>query len=372
MSKNITIQEGGTAKSMTVHKLKTNLVGGGTCLWVPEDEVSLGTKHITENGTYTASDDSKYGYLQVTVNVPGGAGSASNSGTPTTSGGTTPGGVGSAVIGTDPTDGNEYGVGVDENGNLVTTKIPSSINIGKAPDKTEYSDGETIDYGGIIVTLKGADGEPFSNSDYPNGRIPFEELLFPITIIDVSTFDENIDEYSDGEGVNAILITYSLHLDNDWKNDEYIVYADINHIVGYKDNDPIYLAGSEETKLLVTRYNQYIYVKKLSGNNARFNYTRYDPNKEKYKFYGGGSTAYRASENWSSTQVWNEYLTNLPVSTSDPLNAGEMKPTGIPIPVQWTSPYDGRTFEATFDVIITMASGSENSGNEGGGGGHSF
>jgi hypothetical protein len=34
MSKNITIQEGGVAKQLTVDKLKTNLVGGGTQLWV--------------------------------------------------------------------------------------------------------------------------------------------------------------------------------------------------------------------------------------------------------------------------------------------------------------------------------------------------
>ena len=57
MSKNITIQEGGVAKQLTVDKLKTNLVGSGTCLWVPEDDVQLTTKYITENGTYPASDD---------------------------------------------------------------------------------------------------------------------------------------------------------------------------------------------------------------------------------------------------------------------------------------------------------------------------
>ena len=67
MSKNITIQEGGIAKYITADKLKTNLVDGGTCLWVPEDDVSLGTKYITENGTYLAETDGYYGYESVTV-----------------------------------------------------------------------------------------------------------------------------------------------------------------------------------------------------------------------------------------------------------------------------------------------------------------
>lgn len=35
MSKNINIQEGGIGKQLTVDKLKTNLVDGGTQLWVP-------------------------------------------------------------------------------------------------------------------------------------------------------------------------------------------------------------------------------------------------------------------------------------------------------------------------------------------------
>jgi len=69
MSKNIVIQEGGVGRQFTADKLTTPLVEGGTCNWVPEDEVQLETKFITENGTYVAKTDGKYGYSQVTVNV---------------------------------------------------------------------------------------------------------------------------------------------------------------------------------------------------------------------------------------------------------------------------------------------------------------
>lgn len=74
MSKNITIAEGTQAKNFnTVHKLRTNLIGGGTQYWVPEDEAgdyaNLSEKSITSNGTYKASDDDKDGFSKVTVNV---------------------------------------------------------------------------------------------------------------------------------------------------------------------------------------------------------------------------------------------------------------------------------------------------------------
>lgn len=75
MSKNITIQEGGVARTLSgVEKIVTNVVGGGTQNWVPEDEaanyVTTGELSVSENGTYYASDDGYVGYSEVTVNTP--------------------------------------------------------------------------------------------------------------------------------------------------------------------------------------------------------------------------------------------------------------------------------------------------------------
>ena len=105
MSKNITIQEGGVGKAMTADKLKTDLQGGGTCLWVPEDETRLTTKYITENGTYKAADDGYYGYSEVIVS---GQGTATG----------TDGDGDEAVAYTDP-----------GTGELVVDKVPSSIKV---------------------------------------------------------------------------------------------------------------------------------------------------------------------------------------------------------------------------------------------------
>lgn len=74
MAKNITIREGDTSKQFTAKKLKTNLVGGGTTNWVPEDEaidyVKLVDKEFKANGTYNPSDFNADGFGQVKVNIP--------------------------------------------------------------------------------------------------------------------------------------------------------------------------------------------------------------------------------------------------------------------------------------------------------------
>lgn len=74
MAKDITIQEGGVARNFTgVEKLTTNVIGGSTQNWVPEDEaenyVETGHLRVDENGHYNASDDGYIGYGEVDVNV---------------------------------------------------------------------------------------------------------------------------------------------------------------------------------------------------------------------------------------------------------------------------------------------------------------
>ena len=75
MSKNITIAEGTQAKNFNgVSKIRTNVIGGGTQNWIPEDEAgryaNLEEISIDENGTYRASDEGLDGFSKVTVNVP--------------------------------------------------------------------------------------------------------------------------------------------------------------------------------------------------------------------------------------------------------------------------------------------------------------
>lgn len=76
MSKNISIKEGGVSRTFTANKLRTNLQGGGTCDWVPKDDVDeyveLEELSVTENGIYYPTQ--KVGISKVVVDVEGGGG----------------------------------------------------------------------------------------------------------------------------------------------------------------------------------------------------------------------------------------------------------------------------------------------------------
>ena len=166
MSKNIVIKEGGTDRNLTADKLKTNLYGGGTCLWVPEDETQLETKSITENGTYKAEDYGCYGYSQVSVNIKS---------------------VGVAS-GKNPSTGAPTAVTVDpQTGNLVTTELPYSIQIEALPTPPTggvYPDGYAIDYTDMVVKAYRQDGTLWTHASYPDGIIPVSELTLTETNAD--------------------------------------------------------------------------------------------------------------------------------------------------------------------------------------------
>ena len=67
MSKNLIIAEGRRGRRFGgVKKLETKLQGGGSCFWVPEDEVQLETLFASENGVYKPE---KYGYDEASVHV---------------------------------------------------------------------------------------------------------------------------------------------------------------------------------------------------------------------------------------------------------------------------------------------------------------
>lgn len=75
MAKNISILEGRKSRNFSqTRKLRTNLVGGGTQDWVPEDEAgdycNFESIEITENGTYIPQG---HGYKEAVVNVKNGA-----------------------------------------------------------------------------------------------------------------------------------------------------------------------------------------------------------------------------------------------------------------------------------------------------------
>lgn len=265
MSKNIIIQQDGQAQNLNnVPKISTPTLEGGSCTWVPEDEAdtyartqtlrvdengtytpeegyagfsevtvdvepTLTTRHITENGTYRASDEQADGYSLVSVAVPSashlGSKMISENGTyraadddldgydvvyvsvTSISGedysvdvgedqvdivvtdedteynyGVDPETDIASMIVTDPEDGEKYIVSVEPDGTITRKLFPTKMVITTPPNKTTYTEGETMDYTGIVVTLYDKAGNVFTDDVYTTGVIPFAELEFPVAV----------------------------------------------------------------------------------------------------------------------------------------------------------------------------------------------
>lgn len=150
------IREGGNPVYMSARLIKTNLQGGGTCLWVPKDEVNLESKYVDHSGTYTARADDCYGYDQVTVS-------------------------GVDVEITQDEDDDDVAE-ITDGGVITKQKLPSSIVVDVPPTKTVYSEGQIIDYAGMVVKAYTRSGQLWTDASHPNGIIPISELTLPVTI----------------------------------------------------------------------------------------------------------------------------------------------------------------------------------------------
>jgi len=161
MSKNITIKKGGSAQSFNgTSRINVPRPDGSSANWVPEDECELGTIEISANGTYSADSLGLYGFHTVQVHVE----------------------RQDYIVGYGQ-GGNAYKVSKDAGtGKLVKTEIPTAIEITTLPTKTSYTEGESIDYTGMVVKAKSKDGSVFMDGTYPDGIIPLSELTLPADI----------------------------------------------------------------------------------------------------------------------------------------------------------------------------------------------
>ena len=355
MSKNITIQEGGIAKQITANKLKTNLVGGGTCLWVPEDETMLGTKTITENGTYKASEDGYYGYSEVTVS-----------------------GIGSAT-GKDPDgSGDEATAEVDPGtGEIVISKLPSSIAVDTPPTKQEYSIGQTIDYSGMVVKAYLQSGGVWTDSTHPNGVVPNSELVLPMATVSGDDVEDKPDEASSdldisplpnpigivSGGVNAFEYESS---ENKYNGSYTVTPASGKNVkcfsFGVSDNDTLtrtFFASDASGALAIITYRRVGYDK--HGRQIADDYTTTMINSSKQYTYNGKTVYYKNGTNDTIGNVkdntfphytWSDYAKEGMVAWT--MIYGNVTPGGsfVKVPVQWPRPGDGSILETSFDISV--------------------
>lgn len=333
MSKNITIQEGGLAKQLTANKLRTNLVGGGTCLWVPEDETLLGTKNISKNGTYRASDDGLYGYSEVTVS-----------------------GVGTAT-GKDPDgSGDDAQATVDpETGDIVITKLPSSICVITPPTNPYgvYTDGQAITKDGMVV--KG-----YFKSGGEWGIVPNNEI----------TLDPANADYSKTKGNRQS--EYSEFGQGPWPQP-------VNSCIG-RATAGQELGGKYYPEFITVESPRYIAVRILGGNsyeillcssspgNGRFgvqigtpwpqwstvSLTRSFTHDGKTVYYGAVTTGYASTAGLAgmNSTVGGSDLDNAKAAWVIIYGTETQAANAQTINVLWPRTGDGEVLETTFDILV--------------------
>jgi hypothetical protein len=60
--------------------------------------------------------------------------------------------------------------------------VPDHIAVTTPPTKTEYEEGETLDFTGIEVTIYKKDDSVWTDTTHPQGKALFSELEFPVTV----------------------------------------------------------------------------------------------------------------------------------------------------------------------------------------------
>lgn len=353
MSANTTIQEGG--KGYPFGPVKCLMVEGDDGKyypWFPEADRQLDSLSVDKNGIYQASKYGVYGWSRANVNVP----------------------QTDSVTGRDPQTGQEVTVTADpETGELVETVVPVEIRVTTLPTKTDYTDGETIDYSGIVV-------HAYSSTGQDMGAVPFNELVFPI---EKAIFDE--EKYKEG--------SYYASSDlNIWPFDQPIGFTTGN-IAKYKSSSgTVYtvLNVSASCKIVCFFYHRETtqwgeehypgYV--LFASDNEFTGTKTNPSGRLnvQRWTHNGKTVYFTSESVgmytrAGDTVDYEPRTNAELQEKAVFSSVESQrvawtilhgdityePGGAKqtIPIYWQRPCDGAVLQAAFDIIVNQATGDD-------------
>lgn len=362
MSKNVSILEGGQSRAFGhIQKLKTAKSGGGSVLWVDEDETETKSLYVTVNGTYVAADGSYvatktyyvteggkrkkktkkvikkspdkacYGYDEVDVNI-----------IESVTGYKDKGGIDSP-----------YDVWVDDDGFLVEDELPVRIEIVTPPTKTSYITAEPINTDGMVVKAYYADDSEW-------GEVSRDEY----TIDPLVAIGGGNVEYSDGNGVVCWKLSMS---DAYWKNPwgQEIQYS--TKVVGENTYRNMGVQKNNVGDYYVTVYNTQVYMKKVGSNEAHeIQFCNLNPDTSDW----GWNVAQGRSNGWASSGSGiGSLFSYLPRSTSDPCNAGTLTPTGSTITVSWVPSDDVDELTDTFQIIVNAppTPTGDNSGGSSGG-----
>lgn len=378
--KNIVIAEGEVGRKFgPVPRLHTPLQGEGgeLCAWVPEDETEARPLTVFRNGDFVATAEGVYGWDEVSVNitqsadgrdqrgVPWGASETEGGASISTGGGTvTFDGDGAAI----DIDGMRYPIDVDalgfdtsedytlswdettgdaticgtlkstgkltlgrydpESGALSLNECPSSIEVKTPPYHLVYGDNAYIDFSGIeVVTNTGL-------------TIPFDELIFPVTVSDK---DKTVTEGVYMSNGAETMVNYQSSTE-----DNYVTISGGVLYCGLQSDWPMYVFAASTTSFL------FECVSVRRG-------VRYDESDD----IVFGTAEYRGVPYYYGIVSW--YApTPTPTIVVFPTHGGSLDAlvnTGLgilfggggnqqEIPVQWVRPCDGDKLETSFAITV--------------------
>ena len=340
MSKDIVIQEGG--KGYPFGPVKCLMVEGENgefYPWYPEAERALDSLSVTQNGIYRASDRGVYGWNRVSVNVA----------------------QSDRVTGKDPETGEEKTVTVDpQTGELVETVVPTEIRVTTLPTKMDYTDGETIDYSGIVV-------HAYSSTGQDMGAVPFGELVFPITTAhsesgqDYATSDLDTGAFSQPIPINGSAsfssetggATWGYH----W-HDEYIVKSGTAMIIKQNNSSGLHFVIASASRNGGYTIKETKTAKDASGEQT-INYEEHSLEGANTYTYNG-KTVYWVTGGASGFNHLNpEPLVNGYGDNSHHAQAawtavyGTITGNDQSLPVQWQDPDSGAILETSFNITVT-------------------
>lgn len=331
------IKEGGKSRNFSAAMLKTNLQGGGTCLWIPRMDVELKSKYITKSGTYTAKADDCYGFDQVTVS-------------------------GVDVEITQDGDGDDVAK-ITDGGTITEQKLPNSIVVDAPPSKTVYFDGQSIDYTGMVVKAYTRSGLLWTDASHPNGIIPISELTLPVTIahadqgrgassaLDTGAFTQpiplsSVATYAYTNTSMPIRYTYT--------------WTPINGavmIIQRNTEDSTHLLWASATPGEVGQ-QRYVYINERTGQQT----TRYSQSSTAQRYTANGKTVHYLKSYSNHSGSGKDYLINPAISNyGDDSNEGPAAWTAVygnitggtqDVPVQWNRPYDSELLETSFVITV--------------------
>lgn len=312
--------------SEDLDRIRTPGLGGSAVTWVPDADTICDQLKVTANGTYSAAEAGKYGYDYVVVSVPG-----------------------SSVTGRDPDTGEEVEVHPDpETGEIVTTVLPTKIRVITPPAKTDYADGETIDYSGIVV-------HAYSSTGQDMGAVPFGELVFPVSKTELDS-DAN---WTDGAGVTAGRYSTGTVIERVGAWGDFYVGDYIGECIGGQYvGMTIKLGEAPESGgghfIFATYYGGKYYLRLDSQNNSNSVSANTIYVSDKPIINGSFGRVFKTQWEEGSND-YNRYI--FPKSTVDPTT---VDPANIhatqSLPVQWPRTPDGAVLETTTTINVTGGS----------------